>query len=115
MAFKLPLDKRAHVQVAYVDKAGNPAVVDGEVEWASSDESIAYVTPDENDSTKCAVTPSMEGNVGQVQISATADADLGDGLDELVTIMDVEVIGGQAVGGTITPVGELEDAPQPKS
>jgi hypothetical protein len=47
---------------------------------------------------------------GNVQVSATADADLGSGVRNIVTLLDVTVVGGEAVAGTITPVGE----PQPK-
>jgi hypothetical protein len=30
---------------------------------------------------------------------------------ELVTLLDVTVVGGEAVAGTITPVGEVEPKP----
>ena len=107
MAYTLPADKQVEVQVAYVDANGNPAVVDGDVSWASSDPNIAAVTA-EADTTKAFIVPGA--GVGNVQITATADADLGTGVRELVTFMDVTVIGGEAVAGTITPVGE----PTPK-
>jgi hypothetical protein len=42
--------------------------------------------------------------------TATADADLGEGVSEIVCTMDVEVVAGTAVVGTITPTGE----PQPQ-
>lgn len=112
MSYKLPADKRVHVKVSYVDAGGNPALVDGDVEWNSSDENIAIVDADETDTSLALVTPI---DVGQVQISAIADADLGDGVRQLVTIMDVEIISGEAVAGVITPVGEPEAKPQPKS
>jgi hypothetical protein len=104
MAYKLPDDKQAKVQVAYVDAKGHPASVDGDVTWSSSNEGVALVQVDPADSTIATVVPGDQ--LGQVQVTATADADLGAGVTELVTLMDVEVIGGQAVAGTITPVGE---------
>jgi hypothetical protein len=114
MAYKLPNDKVIGVQVAYVDSKGNPAEVDSDVTWDTSDPEIATVEIDTGDSTMAKVVPS--GKVGQVQVTATADADLGEGVRELVTTMDVEIIAGEAVAGTITPVGEpqpIEATPTP--
>lgn len=93
--------------MSYVDAKGNPAMIDGDVVWDSSDENIASVEMDSGDSTIANVIPGDA--IGQVQVSATVDADLGSGTTELITTMDVEVVSGQAVAGTITPVGE----PQP--
>lgn len=104
MAYKLPNDHVISVEVAYVDSKGNPAAVDGDVTWETSNDGIATVEPDSGDSAMATVTPGL--NLGQVQISATVDADLGDGVRELVTIMDVEIVAGEAVSGTIVPVGE---------
>jgi hypothetical protein len=106
MAYTLPADMLVNVQVAYVDAHGNPAAVDGEVTWASSADSIVTVTVDPGDSTIARV--SAAGALGQAQIAATADADLGDGTREIITIMDVTVVAGEAVAGTITPVGEAQ-------
>jgi hypothetical protein len=65
------------------------------------------VTVDANDSTLVKVTPA--GALGQCQVTATADADLGAGVTALITNADIEIVSGQAVAGTISPVG----APQP--
>jgi hypothetical protein len=107
MAYKLPNDKVIKVQVSYVDSKGNPATVDGYVDWDTSNEQIATVETDSQESTIATVTPT--GKAGQVQISVTADADLGEGTKEIISTMDVEVVAGEAVAGTIVPVGE----PQP--
>lgn len=112
MAYTLPGDRQVQVQVSYVDANGHPAVVDGEVTWSSSNEDVAIAIPDTSDSTLCTVRPST--SVGSTQITATADADLGDGVRELVTFMDVTVIGGEAVAGTISPVGEPSPIPTPR-
>lgn len=109
MAYTLAVDMQVHAQVSYVDAGGNPAKVDGDVRWNSSDDSIATVTVDSADSAKALVRTA--GKVGQVQITATADADLGEGVRPLVTPMDVEVVAGEAVSGTITPVGSAEPIP----
>lgn len=108
--FTLPIDKQARVRVAYVDAAGNPATVDNEPVWSSSDDAIARVTADPDDGFEATVT--AMGPIGQVQIVAKVDADIGEGERELVTLMDVTTIGGEAVAGTIEPVGSLEDIPR---
>ena len=113
MGYTLPADKTVGVQVSYVDANGNPATVDGDVTWDSSDEDIAYTQVDPADSTKAWVRPGTK--IGQAQITATADADLGDGTRELITLMDVQVVGGEAVAGTITPVGEPGPIATPKA
>jgi Bacterial Ig-like domain (group 2) len=105
--YTLPVDHLVRMQVAYVDAAGHPATVDGDVVWNSSNPSIAAVDVDDADSTIVTVTPA--GALGQVQITATADADLGQGVRQLITTADVEVVAGEAVAGTISPVG----APEP--
>lgn len=107
MAYKLPNDKMIAVKVAYVDSHGNPAEVDGNVSWESSDESIVTIEVDSGDQMQAKVFP--VGPAGQAQISVTADADLGQGVREIVTTSDIDVVAGEAVSGTISPVGE----PQP--
>jgi len=111
MAYTMTIDQGVHVQVAYVDSHGNPAKVDGVVTWASSDQTIASVVVDGTDSTKAAVAAG--GKLGQAQVTATADADLGSGVRELITPMDVTIVAGEAVSGTITPVGDAFPLPPP--
>ena len=107
MAYLLPSRMFVQAQIAYVDAGGNPATVDGDVVWASSDETVATVTADANDSTLCSIT--SVGPLGAAQISATADADLGAGVRQVITLTDVTVVAGEAVAGTITIQGD----PQP--
>lgn len=102
--YTLPVDHTVLMQIAYVDVKGNPATVDNEVAWQSSDVSIVTVTVDTGDTAMCRVTP--VGSVGQVQVTAICDADLGEGVRNLVTLCDIEIVGGEAVAGTIQPVGE---------
>ena len=106
MAYTLPAGMMCSVQVAYVDANGNPASVDGEVTWTSSNDAIATAVVDPSDSTLCSI--SAIGGIGDAQITATADADLGGGTRELVTLLDVHIIAGEAVAGTISPVGEAQ-------
>lgn len=106
MAYTLPNDKKIAIKVAYVDAHGNPAQVDGEVTWDTSDTAIATVAADPIDPNGMQAVVTPAGQVGQVQVTATADADLGQGTREIITTMDVDIVAGEAVAGTITPVGE---------
>lgn len=111
MAYTLPSDKFVNLEISYVDSKGNPAEVDGDVEWETSDEMICNVGVLEGDSTKAQLVPGSK--LGNAQITATADADLGEGTSEIKTILLVSVVAGSAVAGTITPSGEpqpIEDA-----
>jgi hypothetical protein len=107
--YTLPVAMQIEMQVSYVDAGGNAAAVDGEVDWASSNEAIATVAVDADDSTKVIVAAG--GTLGQVQITATADADLGAGVRSLITVADIEVVAGEAVAGTISPVGTPAQLP----
>jgi hypothetical protein len=101
--YTLPVGFEVEMQVKYVDARGNPATVDGQVIWASSDDDLVTVTVDDQDSTVCTVT--TVDAVGNVQVTATADADLGAGTRQLITTCDISVVAGEAVAGTIEPVG----------
>jgi hypothetical protein len=105
--YTLPVDHLVNMQVSYVDAKGNKATVDGDVSWESSDESIIMVAADSGDSTICRATP--VGSIGQAQITATCDADLGDGVRELINTADISVVAGEAVAGSIQPIGEPEE------
>ena len=114
MSYTLPGDKQVGLQIAYVDANGNPAPVDGAVQWESSTPEIADVVPisplPPGAPEGGAVTLVPGTKTGNVQVSATADADLGSGISTITTLLDVTVVAGQAVAGTITPIG----APEPK-
>jgi len=109
MAYNLPNDHFVDVQVAWTDAKGNPAQVDGPTSWNTSDQNIAGVDADGTDSTKARVTPGA--NIGNAQVSASADADLGQGVTTITCLMDVTVVAGQAVAGTITPAGPPQPLP----
>lgn len=94
----LPDDKTVSATVSYVDAKGNPAQVQGAPVWASDNEAVVTVAASD-DGFSAVVTPA--GPLGTAQISVTADADLGDGVESLVTLGSVEVIAGKAVAGAI--------------
>jgi len=109
MAYTLPVDQKVDVQVAYVDAKGNPAAVDGNPTWSSSDPSLLDVVADAANAFIAHVVP--VGPAGNAQVKVEADADLGAGTKSLVTLMDVTMVAGEAVAGTITPAG----APVPQA
>lgn len=106
LMYTLPVDHKVQMKVAYEDSAGNPAVVDGPVVWSSSDINVITVSVDAADSSICTVLP--VGPLGQAQVVATADADLGAGVRQVITTADIEIVAGEAVIGTINPVGPAE-------
>jgi phage tail sheath gpL-like len=109
MAYTLPTDKDARVKVSYFDNHGNPATIDGDVNWDSSDDEMIRVTVDLDDTTNAVI--SAIGPAGNAQVSASADADLGQGTREVICTLDVTVVAGEAVIGRIEPVGEPGEIP----
>lgn len=81
-----------------VTKKGHPAQIDGVPVWSTSDPTIVALVV-AADGLSCIATATE--NLGTVQISVTADADLGEGIQNLTGILDLEVIGGAAATMTI--------------
>jgi hypothetical protein len=106
MAYTLPSDMYVTLRVDYVDAHNHPALVDGDVTWSSSAPGVADVEVDPADSQQCKIIAGA--TLGTAQITATADADLGAGVRNISTIMDVTVVAGEAVAGVISPVGEAQ-------
>jgi hypothetical protein len=95
----LPIDKALiGCSIAYTDKAGNAAVVDGAPVWSTDRSDLVTITPSE-DGLSCDIVP--VGPLGTAQIVVTADADLGDGVRELVTLGSIDCVAAEAVVGTI--------------
>lgn len=94
---QLPDDKTATGTAKFVDAKGNAAPVQGAPVWATDRTDLLTVTDNGDGSAK--IEP--VGPLGTAQVTCTADADLGSGVTEVVLLGDIEVIGGQAVGGTI--------------
>ena len=91
-------------KAVFTDAKGKPAKVDGTPVWASSNETAASAVADPNDPFSVIVTgldPGTDPAGTVLQISCTADADLGEGTTSVVLTADVTVVAGQAVGGTI--------------
>lgn len=87
-------EQKVSVSLEPKTQAGNPARVDGIPTWEVSDANILdlVVSPD---GLNAVVT--AKGPLGKSQISVKADADLGEGLREITTIDEVEVVAAEAV------------------
>lgn len=105
--YTLPVDHTVSMQVSYVDAAGNPATVDGAITWFTANDTLAKLEVDPADDSICKVIPLKPS---RTQVSCKADADLGEGVRELLTVCDIMIVAGEAVAGTITPT----DEPEPK-
>lgn len=90
--------QQCDLEVAFADKKGAPAVVDGAPVWSSSDENVAKVTASA-DGMKATIVSNAPGSA---QISVTADADLGTGVTALVGTLDLVVVPGAAVVANLT-------------
>jgi len=100
MSATMQVSTYATVSVAWKDKGGNTVKVDGPTQWASSDPATCQCTVATGN--PLIANLYAPGPIGKVQIHATADADLGEGVKTVTSSIDVEVISGEAVGGEIT-------------
>jgi hypothetical protein len=78
MALILTDEQKVKLSVGFFTKAGNPAKIDGLPTWASSDPSIITV-----------------------QVTVSADADLGEGTRLITGVLDIEVRAAEAVSANI--------------
>lgn len=97
------------------DRDGNDAAIDGKVDWASSDETLIVIR--EKDGVQYASTVPGPGT-GPATVTATFDADLGEGRTEVAIADVINVTAGPAttgaVGfGTAVPREDLDAPTQP--
>lgn len=92
------------VAVSAVSAKGNVAAVEN-IQWTVSDDALLTITSEANQATVSAVGP-----VGQAQVRVTADADLGEGVRPINGVLDVEIIGGEAVALELAPTNVREQA-----
>lgn len=86
------------LRVKFKDAEGNDATVDGVPEWGISDPALGTLTPS-SDGLSCEFNPGSP-SVGQINVKA--DADLGQGVVDVIGTLDVEVIPGDAVTAEIS-------------
>ena len=89
----IPFMKAVTITLNLFDKAGNPTKFDDLPVWATSAEGFVNlaVSEDGYSAEACSVGP-----MGDVQITATGDADLGDGTREKVCMDTIHVVAGDA-------------------
>lgn len=102
----LPNDHKVTASIQPVDARGNPAKIDGLANWGSSNAAIAQVENVSADSLSADIVPGTA--LGTCQVNVQADADLGEGLRTITGVLDVEVVGGAAVGFTISTSEPVE-------
>lgn len=107
MAFDLADSQQVVVSVAFVDKKGNPANVDGAPEWSTDNTDVLALTPEPN-GMSCLVQ--AVGPLGAATVTLKADADLGAGTVPVIGTLDINVTGGAATVVTLTP-GVPEEQP----
>ena len=109
---RLPANQSVDVEATFTNANGRPVEVQGGVTWVSDNTSVAKVQADAEDDTMATVTAGP--SAGKANITAKADADLGEGVRAVEAKLEVEVIAkGEAVGGEITPIGISGDPDRP--
>ena len=101
----LKVTQKLPVSVKPVDAKGNPAKVDGAPQYALA--GLEGEIEVAEDGLSAIFTPSGALGVGKIQVKA--DADLGEGVVEILGELEVEVIAGDAVSIAVT-AGEAQDA-----
>ncbi len=86
--------QKVMLSVSPKSAAGNPALIDGVPTWHVSDESIISLEIGNDGLTAVA---SATGKLGKVRIGIDVDADLGDGVDTITGVLDIEVKASEAV------------------
>jgi hypothetical protein len=87
-------EQKVSLAIEPLTQAGNPAKVDGAPVWSVSDESVITLVVAEDGLSADAVST---GKLGTVQVSVSADADLGEGVRAITSTLDVEVKASEAV------------------
>jgi hypothetical protein len=104
---RMKVGQIATLGITYKDAYGNVTVVDGTPVWASGNEALLVAGVDAaGNPTFTAVVP------GTTQISAIADADMSEGVRELINSAIVEILPAEAVAGEINVVS-IADVPVP--
>jgi hypothetical protein len=89
----------------WLDKVGNDAPVqEGSLTFTPSDPAALIIAPSTVDDGGVDVLLVQEaGHLGNFQVVARADADKGDGDEPVTAILNLTVVGGKAVTGTMRP------------
>lgn len=104
MSATLPSGKSISATLQLFDVNNNPTEFDTAPEWTTSDPAIVALEGADPYSRRLRSV----GPLGSVQVSVRGDADLGDGVRELVVLDDITVVPGDAVRGSFG-YGPIED------
>ena len=94
MSLILTDSQKVSLAVKPVSLAGNVAAVEN-VSWSSSDETVVTIIVSASNNLDAEVVTT--GKVGVAQIRFGCDAKVGEGEVPLLAMLDIEVVGGQAV------------------
>lgn len=104
MSVIIPSGKSVVATLQLFDVNNNPTEFDSPPEWITTDPAIISIEGSEQYSRRLRAV----GPLGSVQVSVRGDADLGDGVRELVVLDDAVVVAGDAVRGSLG-YGAIED------
>lgn len=96
---KMTSSQKATCTVAFKDKKGHPAPVDGSPIWGVDNSELVSIVPSE-DGLSCEV--SAVGPLGTALVSVQADADMGEGIVPVAGTLEVELVSGAATVVEIT-------------
>jgi len=94
--------QKCDLTLEITDSKGNPASVDGVPVWSSADETRLSIEAGA-DGLTATIVAEGPATTQPVQVSVTADADLGSGVKPLVGLLDVTIVGAEATVIAITP------------
>lgn len=89
----LKVNQNLPMTIAISDKFGNPAKVDGAPVWALTDTALGALQVSE-DGMSATLVP--QGAVGTLKVQVKCDADLGEGVKEILGELDIELLAGEA-------------------
>lgn len=94
MSIKIPAGKGVIVTIEPLDKYGNPTKFENDPVWQSSDSEVFTVIATPANSYSAEIR--SLGPMGRGQWTGTGDADLGEGVREIIALNDVEIVPGEA-------------------
>ncbi len=90
----LKVTQKLPITVGFKDAQGNPAKVDGIPQWAIDTDGLGALAV-ADDGMSAVFTPT--GVIGACKVQVSADADLGEGVKQILGFLDVEMLSGEAV------------------
>jgi hypothetical protein len=108
MALVMTVVQQVKLTMQPLDAKGNPAAIDGVAEWTVANPGVCSINPAPDGITAMCVALA----VGDTQVSATGDADLGEGKREITGVIDISIKASEAVSIGIV-AGTPEDQATP--